>query len=504
MKIPIIKNTTTNYLRSAVLLIEGVLVARWIIAFLGRESYGLWTLLWSLFAYTLLLEFGCGVAAQKCTASGMHRQDSGRYSRMISTIFSFHCLVAVLVGVITYICSSFLGSIARISDPAKLLYASKCFYAFGFGMALLFPLGLFQEILVGLQKIYWRNFIIIASKLLELAGMLVIFRIWNDLFPIIVFTMALTILSNLAMGLCVLHLLPEFRLRLHFDWGIIKEIAGFSGFVYLSTLGRVILNRSSRLLISIFCGLESVGIFHLSSKAADLCMQGVSQYQENISPITGALHQRGKHLFLGRIILGALRWNSFAACGLMLPAGLLIDPIMMVLFEISDPFINHLSRLFLLSMYFSVVLRNIPHSYFIMSERHRFATWIILAEALVNLGLTILLLWLGNGVEVVIWNSLIIKFGFWVLFIVPYLLKCLQISLSQFLLQVFLQPLLASLPVLGYILLLQRFTAWSGWTMLVIGGGGSLFLYLFCMACFLPKVTVRKYRRKLAQMFRRT
>jgi O-antigen/teichoic acid export membrane protein len=500
MKMPIIKNTVTNYIRSAVLLFEGVLVARWIIAFLGKESYGLWTLLWSLFAYALLLEFGCGVAAQKYTANGLYRQDHERYSRMISTIFSFHCLIAVLLGVITYVCSFFLGSIARITDPEKLLYAKNCFYAFGLSAVLLFPLGIFQEILVGLQKIYWRNFIVIACKLLELAGMLLIFRIYDDLLPVVVYTMALAVLSYLVMWACVMYLLPTLRLRLQLDWEIMKEIAGFSGFVYLSMIGRLILNKSSRLLISIFCGLESVGIFQLSSKAADLCMQGVSQYQENISPITGALHQRGRHLMLGRIIIGAMRWNSFAACALMLPAGLLIAPIMMVLFEVSDPFINYLSRLFLLSMYLSAVLRNIPHSYFIMSERHRFASWIIMVEALANLILNIVLLWLGAKVDIVIWNSLLIKIGLCVVVIIPYLLKCLRISLAGFLLQVLVQPMLAGLPVLLYILLLQRYTAWTGWTMLLVGGGGSLIIYLAGMVCLLPKAVVLKYRRKIAKL----
>ncbi|NLF94211.1 MAG: oligosaccharide flippase family protein, partial [Oligosphaeraceae bacterium] len=440
--------------------------------------------------------------AQKCTANGLYRQDPGRYSRMISTIFSFHCLIAVLIGLITYACSFFLGSITRITDPEKLLYASKCFYVFGISAAILFPSGIFQEILVGLQKIYWRNFIIIACKLLELAGMLLIFRVWDDLFPVVVYTMALAVLSNLAMGACVLYLLPALRLRLQLDWGIMKEVAGFSGFVYLGMIGRIILNKSSRLLISIFCGLESVGIFQLSSKAAELCMQGVSQYQENISPITGALHQRGRHLMLGRIVLGALRWNSFAACALMLPAGLLIDPIMMVMFEVSDPFVNHLARLFLLSMYLSAVLRNIPHSYFIMSERHRFASWIILAEALANLLLNIVLLWFGAKMDIVIWNSLLIKLGLCVVVIIPYLLKCLQISLAGFLLQVFAQPMLSGLPVLLYILLLQHCTAWTGWTMLLVGGGGALCIYLTCMACFLPKATVHKYRWKIAKLLR--
>ena len=50
MKIPVIKNTVTNYLNAGVRLLQGILISRWIIGYLGMEYYGLWTLLWSFAA----------------------------------------------------------------------------------------------------------------------------------------------------------------------------------------------------------------------------------------------------------------------------------------------------------------------------------------------------------------------------------------------------------------------------------------------------------------------
>ena len=73
MKIPVIKNTVTNYLNAGVRLLQGILISRWIIGYLGMEYYGLWTLLWSFFVYALLLDFGCGVSAQKYTSGGLRK-----------------------------------------------------------------------------------------------------------------------------------------------------------------------------------------------------------------------------------------------------------------------------------------------------------------------------------------------------------------------------------------------------------------------------------------------
>ena len=154
-----------------------------------------------------------------------------------------------------------------------------------------------------------------------------IFSLGAALIPLIVFSMLVSLGTNLTMGGCILKLHPKLKLRLKWDRECWKEIAVFSGFVYLGSIAKLVLNRSSRLLISIFCGVASVGVFHLSSKIADLSLIAVSQYQENISPISGALYKRGKYSVLGRIILGSMRWNSFTAFGVMMIAYMLAEPL---------------------------------------------------------------------------------------------------------------------------------------------------------------------------------
>lgn len=68
------------------------------------------------------------------------------------------------------------------------------------GAALLFPTGMFPEILVGEQKIYLRNYSIIVAKVIELIGILVIFSPGAALIPLIVFSMLVSLGSNLTMG----------------------------------------------------------------------------------------------------------------------------------------------------------------------------------------------------------------------------------------------------------------------------------------------------------------
>ena len=488
MKIPVIKNTVTNYLNAGVRLLQGILISRWIIGYLGMEYYGLWTLLWSFFVYALLLDFGCGVSAQKYTSGGLYEKNPGKYSRVLSTIFTFHSAMALIIALLTFLFSFFLSGLLDIHDPEKLEYARKCFLLFGFGAALLFPTGMFPEILVGEQKIYLRNYIIIVAKVIELIGILVIFSLGAALIPLIVFSMLVSLGTNLTMGGCILKLHPKLKLRLKWDRECWKEIAVFSGFVYLGSIAKLVLNRSSRLLISIFCGVASVGVFHLSSKIADLSLIAVSQYQENISPISGALYKRGKYSVLGRIILGSMRWNSFTAFGVMMIAYMLAEPLLWILFKVRDPEVTSLSRLFLISYYLSTAVRDVPHSFFVMTER--------------NLILNLLLL-KPFGMRVVIWNGLVIKIIIAAVIILPYLLRCIRIPVGEFLGKIFLQPFLTGIPAVLYLLLMTRSLHLDGWLLVIFGGTGAGMIYLFLISFFVPRSQKKRYLNKILPGFLR-
>lgn len=503
MKIPVIRNTVTNYLKVAVFMAEGVLIARWMIHFLGMESYGLWSLLWSFFAYSLLLDFGCGAAAQKYTSGGLYERDCRSYSGVISTIFTFHSAMALLLAAATFGCSLILPFLLGIDSPEKLHLAKICFYLFGLGSTLLFPTGIFPEILVGLQKIYLRNFVIIICKTLELLGVLVIFYCNGGLILLITFVMFTMLLSNLVMGVCVLRLLPRFRLRLAWDREKWKEIISFSGFVYCGKISSLILARSSRVIISIFCTVTKVGVFQLSSKLADLCGKLVYQYQENIEPISGALHKRGKMHALGRIVFGAMRWNAFAATGVILIVFMLADPILQALFKINDPEVVMLSRWFLVSCHISSVLRSVPQSYFIMAGRHKFSMTLLICEAAANLILNISLLALTNlGVAVILWNSIAVKLLIALFFFLPVLIRDFRISIRTFLWKLYAEPLLAGAPSLLWIqfylmfidpTVRRSYPELGVWITSCVCGGVAALLYLFFMFrfCPIPKVVSR-------------
>ena len=91
-------NALSNYLRTFVGIIVGLVTFRLLYQAMPRESFGFWSLLWSVFGYGILLDFGFGFAAQKRVAELSVSKDWEKLSSVLSTILFFYLGVAVVMG----------------------------------------------------------------------------------------------------------------------------------------------------------------------------------------------------------------------------------------------------------------------------------------------------------------------------------------------------------------------------------------------------------------------
>lgn len=448
MKIPFFKNTVTNYFSMFVRLVQGILVTRWLISHLGEAQYGLWVMLWSFFSYALLLDLGFGVAAQKVTATELYKKDIQKYNRTISSIFFSHVSMALLILPLTFIGMYYIRELFHLPADATDEYIYFCREALllsGLAATIVFPLGVFPEILVGLQKLYLRNYIIIISKVVELAGVIVIFAVGWGLFRLLAFVMLVMGATQLAMLVGVLWSIPKFRIRFAFDKEVFKGIFNFSASVYLISIGRMIWERGMFLLISIFCGLASVGVFQLGSRVPMLIQQIAMPYVENISPISALLHSRNRNLHLSKILMRAIRWVNFFAAGVTVMVVIYAPRIIMFLFDVESPEADFICRLMVLFVYFLLVLRMIPEKFLTMAEEHVFLAKVQSFESSFFIIISIVGLIIKPHVLIVVFAMILTKGIGTLLFIVPRLIKRAKIKIKLFVFYALLEPALLAL-----------------------------------------------------------
>lgn len=448
MKIPFVKNTVTNFFSMFVRMVQGILITRWMIHNMGEAQYGLWVMLWSFFSYALLLDLGFGVAAQKVTATELYKWDIERYNRTISSIFFCHVGMALLILPLTFIGMYFVDLLFNLPADTSKEYIDFCRLALllsGLAATFVFPFGVFPEILAGMQKFYLRNYVIIISKVVELAGVIVIFALGGGLFKLLAFVIVIMSVTQLTMLICVWQCIPAFRIRFLFDKKIFKEIFNFSASVYLISIGRMIWERGTVLLISIFCGLAPVGIFQLGSRIPMLMQQAAMPYVENFSPLSALLHSRNRKVHLSQILMRSTRWVNFFAAGATAMVVIYASTIIEFLFNVVSPEAVFICRLTVILVYFLLILRLIPEKFLTMADEHVFLAKVQCLESVFFIGISVIGLLIEPHVLVVIIVMGATKVVGTLVFIMPHLFKRSQITVRDFSVYSFFEPILPAL-----------------------------------------------------------
>ena len=448
MKIPFFKNTVTNYFSMFVRLVQGILVTRWLISHLGEAQYGLWVMLWSFFSYALLLDLGFGVAAQKVTATELYKKDIEKYNRTISSIFFSHVAMSLLILPLTFVGMYYVRELFHLPADATDEYIYFCRIALllsGLAATIVFPLGVFPEILAGLQKLYLRNYLVIIAKTVELLGVIVIFAMGWGLFKLLFFVMMVMGMTQVAMMINVFRSIPGFRVRFAFDKEVFKGIFHFSASVYLISIGRMIWERGMYLITSIFCGLAAVGVFQLGSRVPMLIQQIAMPYVENLSPITALLHSRQRNVHLAQILVRAIRWVNFFAAGTTVMVMIYTPRIILLLFNVESAEADFICRLMVLFVYFLLVLRVIPEKFLTMAEEHSFLAKVQCFESLFFIAVAIAGLCVKPHVLIVVGAMIATKVIGTLGFIVPHLLKRSHIKFRVFVLSALFEPALLAI-----------------------------------------------------------
>jgi O-antigen/teichoic acid export membrane protein len=340
----------------------------------------------------------------------------------------------------------------------QLACCRKCFFTFSLGTAVIFPLCLFSELMIGLHKIYVKNYIDTVSRLCELIGFLVILKTGGGLFEIVVYDVVLMGTERCFTGFCVSRFIPGFRLRFHlFDRKVFREVFGFSSGTYFMSLARLLRVQTRNPIISKYRGLDFVGIFNISSRLSDLCNQAIAQYNDNVRPVTTQLYHRGRFRMLGDFIVKSMQWNMFMCCLIIVPAIMLRDEAILALFKKDvTPMIHALSLLSLLGIFVWLVVTQIPNSVLLMCEKHHMLAIVSMIEAVVVVTLNILFLRSGYSIVCIEIISISVSLFLFATIKYPVMQKIIHGKAIRDLFRIYVPSLLAAVPPVAVLLLCKR------------------------------------------------
>lgn len=387
------RNTITNYARVVVRLASGVVLFRLTFQYLDADTFGFYSLLWSLFGFTVLMDFGLGFTVQKAMAEASASGDFTAASRLVATVFWSFLGLAAVVAVVAFLGVDVFLQRTQVPQARYAECRTAFLIFFGF-LAAGFPCGLFPEMLRGLQRIDLNNWLQIGGVLVNF-GLLGLALTAHWSFPLVMLvSVASAILPSVLAAWLVFPRAPGLSLRpAHFHLPSVRGVLSFSLVAYVVTFTNLIMARTDQAVIGFTIGIAFVAAYQAGYKAAEMFNLFAVQLQDAISPAAARLQAQGDHTSLRQLLVANTRMTTALVVPLGAICAVYLEPLVRFLTGIATV---ERSTLYvgwaLLGSGISLMMTNsVSKRVMMMCGWERKLVWASLVDATVNLVLSIVL-----------------------------------------------------------------------------------------------------------------
>jgi O-antigen/teichoic acid export membrane protein len=478
------RNTASNYIRTITRLLLGLILFRLLFSGLSDAEFGFWSLLWSLFGYGVLLDFGFGFTAQKAVAEKSATGEWGELSRLLSTMLWTFVGLATILGIF-FLCIRGLFLNAIEVPEAEFGMYSLSYLIFFAGLALTFPFGLFPEVLRGLQRIDIANWLNTGSVVLNFIGIAIALYV-DASFPVIVLvSVVTTLLPNVGALFVAMRRLPEVSLspRL-FDWRVVKSQLGFSIAAYLITFSNLLMAKSDQAVLGFTLGVGVIAAYQAGYKVAEMLNLFTIQLQDALSPAAAHMNASGDNAGLRELLLKTSKLTFLITTPLYGLCAVYLEPLIQLLtgLESIEEDTVLVGQILLFAVFSSQLTNSCAKRILMMCGYEKKLLGISLVDGLANVGLSIALAFSFGIVGVAIGTLIPTVLVGW-LFVLPMALRYLDLGVvdySKFILNA-AAPILLFVICLGGTVYFLPIPAEGGFLALALRGvlsAGPAFLWI--------------------------
>ena len=228
---------------------------------LGQAEYGLYSLSSSAVAYLSLLSFGFGSTIIRYIAKYRAENNKEAEEKAYGFFLLLYCALAVLVMSCGIIISQNVEPIfhkgLNINELAKM---RKLILIMTFNSALSFPISVFSSMITAHEKYIYRKLIdMIATIVAPLANLVALYMGYASVGMAIAASVIQFTMLPLNMVYCFkkLNLKPKFSIL---PKAIIKEMLGFSVFVFLGSIVDMLFWATDKVILGMLASSAAVAI----------------------------------------------------------------------------------------------------------------------------------------------------------------------------------------------------------------------------------------------------
>jgi len=393
------RNVLSNYAALGFRIARGLVGFRLLYEALSAEEFGYWALLWSIFGYGVLLDFGFGITVQKSVAQLAARGEWDALNRSLSTIFVMYCGIGLLLVAGGFAFTGPWLDWVQIATENRDRFG-HVFTLFVGVMGVMFPLAVFPEILRGQQRIALVNMLNVASSALGL-GMICV-AVWQrwDFASIVLIAAGETLLAPVAAVFFAFAHTPSLRISpRHFSTSELKEASRFSLVAYLIMVSYLLMTKTDLLVIGTLISVQAAALYQPGAKLAETFGLLVRQLADVLQPAAAHLYAKDDRAGIRELLSNGIRFSALLATPLYLVTVFYVPWIIQLLTGRShtEPEVFLVGQALVLWAYGFVVTHNVYKRIAVMGGHEKKLLWVGLAEAAGNVALSVGLVLNGWG-----------------------------------------------------------------------------------------------------------
>lgn len=259
-----------GYANLALLVVQGLVLVPLYLHHLGAGTYGAWMASGDLLGWLAVLDMGiAGISSQRMAAAH-GRGDHRVVADYFGTGLMAQAALVVLLTVLAVLAAPFVPGWVRLPGPAGAQLAA-CFAVAGVATGLGLLGNLVGALALSTQRMVFVNLAIFVSGLVQIAVTLGLLLAGRGLWALALGMLARNGLMLLALGAHAAYVLRhDLRVRARVRWSMAREFAALSGVSLITTLGNTAANRSDAVVIALFYGPETVTLYVLTRRAAEM------------------------------------------------------------------------------------------------------------------------------------------------------------------------------------------------------------------------------------------
>ena len=384
-------NTVSAYGTFVLRVGLGLVLFRLLFSRFDEVEFGFWSLMWSLFGFAVLVDFGLGLAVQKAVARRAESRSFSELSPMLSSIFWAFAGIGLFLLLLSVPARPLL--FAAVDVPAEYnAEFTRAYFVFFVGLALILPTGLFPVMLEGMQRMDLANSFRIFTTLVHFGCMMWAIRSGQSFTAIMLISSISGSAPNLIAGGAVLKMMRGLSLSpRHFGLQHIKGQLGFSISAYLITCSTLVLTKTDQAVVATVVSIAAVTIYQAGYKIGEMLIFFSQQISRAVTPAAAYLHGKDDPEQLRQLLLRTSRLMFLVVTPCYLISALYLDALIRLLtgLETVPREAWLVGQILLLAVFNTQITSGCARNVLVMSGHEKLLLKITMSQAVANLVLSV-------------------------------------------------------------------------------------------------------------------